>query len=119
MNRSPVSTAHLKVDTFYPCLLSESIQVDKKYPLIFPVNRLMRYNWPGNVRELMNAVERGVILCRGETFLTVSDGRETVDVIRVDLCILLVAARRFLQFHRKRIIWRGIQPKWFGSLSFI
>jgi len=27
---------------------------------------LLRYGWPGNVRELMNAVERGVILCRGE-----------------------------------------------------
>jgi len=26
----------------------------------------LRYEWPGNVRELMNAVERGVILCRGE-----------------------------------------------------
>jgi two-component system response regulator HydG len=30
------------------------------------MDRLVRYNWPGNVRELMNAVERGVILCRGE-----------------------------------------------------
>jgi hypothetical protein len=25
-------TASLKVDTFYPCLLPESMQVDKKYP---------------------------------------------------------------------------------------
>ncbi|MCG6918110.1 MAG: sigma-54 dependent transcriptional regulator [Deltaproteobacteria bacterium] len=30
------------------------------------MDRLVRYDWPGNVRELMNAVERGVILCRGE-----------------------------------------------------
>lgn len=30
------------------------------------MDRLVRYSWPGNVRELMNAVERGVILCRGE-----------------------------------------------------
>jgi len=30
------------------------------------MDRLVRYNWPGNVRELMNAIERGVILCRGE-----------------------------------------------------
>jgi two-component system response regulator HydG len=30
------------------------------------MDRLVRYNWPGNVRELMNAVERGVILCRSE-----------------------------------------------------
>jgi two-component system response regulator HydG len=27
---------------------------------------MVRYGWPGNVRALMNAVERGVILCRGE-----------------------------------------------------
>ena len=30
------------------------------------MDRLGRYDWPGNVRELMNAVERGVILCRGD-----------------------------------------------------
>lgn len=27
---------------------------------------LVRYNWPGNVRELMNAIERAVVLARGE-----------------------------------------------------
>jgi two-component system response regulator HydG len=27
---------------------------------------LIKYDWPGNVRELINAVERAVILCRGE-----------------------------------------------------
>jgi formate hydrogenlyase transcriptional activator len=26
------------------------------------------YGWPGNVRELQNVIERGVILCDGETF---------------------------------------------------
>jgi two-component system response regulator HydG len=30
------------------------------------MDRMMRYAWPGNVRALMNAVERGVILCRDE-----------------------------------------------------
>ncbi len=30
------------------------------------MDSMVRYDWPGNVRELMNAVERGVILCRGE-----------------------------------------------------
>jgi DNA-binding NtrC family response regulator len=27
---------------------------------------LERYDWPGNVRELKNAIERAVVLCRGE-----------------------------------------------------
>jgi DNA-binding NtrC family response regulator len=27
---------------------------------------LLRHAWPGNVRELENAIERGVVLCRGE-----------------------------------------------------
>lgn len=30
------------------------------------MDRLIRHDWPGNVRELMNAVERGVVLGRGE-----------------------------------------------------
>jgi two-component system response regulator HydG len=30
------------------------------------MDRLLRHTWPGNVRELMNAVERGVVLSRGE-----------------------------------------------------
>jgi two-component system response regulator HydG len=30
------------------------------------MDRLIRHEWPGNVRELMNAVERGVVLSRGE-----------------------------------------------------
>ena len=28
---------------------------------------LLNYPWPGNVRELENAVERAVVLCRGNT----------------------------------------------------
>jgi Nif-specific regulatory protein len=28
---------------------------------------LMNYSWPGNVREMENAIERGVILCQGDT----------------------------------------------------
>jgi two-component system, NtrC family, response regulator HydG len=31
------------------------------------VERLLRYPWPGNVRELENAIERAVILARGDT----------------------------------------------------
>jgi len=29
---------------------------------------LQAYGWPGNVRELQNVIERGVVLCEGETF---------------------------------------------------
>jgi two-component system response regulator HydG len=31
-----------------------------------------RYSWPGNIRELENVIERGVIVCRGDT-LTLQD----------------------------------------------
>jgi two-component system, NtrC family, response regulator AtoC len=30
---------------------------------------LMRYNWPGNIRELENAIERAVVLSRGNTIM--------------------------------------------------
>ncbi|MRR18107.1 MAG: sigma-54-dependent Fis family transcriptional regulator [Deltaproteobacteria bacterium] len=37
-------------------------------PAVAPgeIDRLMQYDWPGNVRELENAVERAIILARGE-----------------------------------------------------
>ena len=33
---------------------------------------LMHYDWPGNVRELRNAIERAIVVCRGQE-LTVED----------------------------------------------
>ena len=30
------------------------------------LSTLERYDWPGNVRELKNAIERGLVLCRGD-----------------------------------------------------
>ena len=38
---------------------------------------LERYDWPGNVRELKNAIERGMVLCRGDE-LGVNDLPEEV-----------------------------------------
>lgn len=37
-------------------------------PTLLPgeIDRLMQYDWPGNVRELENAVERAIILSRGD-----------------------------------------------------
>jgi DNA-binding NtrC family response regulator len=31
------------------------------------LDALVRHDWPGNVRELRNALERGVLVCRGDT----------------------------------------------------
>jgi len=36
------------------------------------MERLIGYGWPGNVRELRSAIERAVVLCRGER-ITVRD----------------------------------------------
>jgi len=33
------------------------------------INILVRYSWPGNDRELENVIERGVLVCDGETLL--------------------------------------------------
>ncbi len=31
------------------------------------LNRLLKHTWPGNIRELENAIECGIVLCKGET----------------------------------------------------
>ena len=31
---------------------------------------LMQYHWPGNVRELENVIERGLLVCDGDTILS-------------------------------------------------
>jgi Nif-specific regulatory protein len=44
-------------------------ETGKKVHRISPpaMQLLMSYHWPGNVRELRNAIQRGVVLCDGET----------------------------------------------------
>jgi len=41
------------------------------------LDRVCAYEWPGNVRELRNAVERSVVLCRGDE-ITVNDLPEEI-----------------------------------------
>ena len=43
----------------------------KRVPALAPqaLDQLLEYRWPGNVRELENAVERELILCRGQQLL--------------------------------------------------
>jgi DNA-binding NtrC family response regulator len=69
------------------------------------VERMCRYSWPGNVRELENAVERGIILCRGQ-HLTLED---FPDVIRDDTkadgdVVNLGSLKEELEVAEKRIV---------------
>jgi DNA-binding NtrC family response regulator len=45
------------------------------------MQQLLQYPWPGNVRELEHAIERAVLLCRGEEIepasLAISSARST------------------------------------------
>lgn len=41
------------------------------------LEKLVDYSWPGNVRELENAIERAVVLCRGDT-LRIEDLPEVI-----------------------------------------
>jgi len=56
-------------------LARASAEAGRTVPEIDPeaMVRLLRYPWPGNVRELHNAINRGVILSRGKSSITVKD----------------------------------------------
>jgi two-component system response regulator HydG len=47
-------------------LYREKSQTSIKGFLPKAMDLMMRYDWPGNIRELENAIERAVLLCRGE-----------------------------------------------------
>ena len=46
---------------------SEENKKNVKYISDQAMEILMNYAWPGNVRELENAIERAVVLCKGDT----------------------------------------------------
>jgi len=63
-----------------------SIDFDKRIDAVSPevMSKLMAYNWPGNVRELKHAIERAVVVARGEV-INVSDlPSEVVGVTKND-----------------------------------
>ena len=47
--------------------INKSMAKSIKYISPQVMEMLMMYNWPGNVRELNNVLERGMILCQGDT----------------------------------------------------
>ena len=61
------------------------------------MDALVTYSWPGNVRELENAIERAVVLCRGE---------------QIDFETLPLAIRS----HDSQVVIRGEIPD--GGLNF-
>ncbi len=50
-------------------LVKYAVAMERTQVRILPeaMRSLMAYGWPGNIRELENAVERGMILCEGDT----------------------------------------------------
>jgi len=58
----------LLVEHFLRRYSSES-QGKLKYVPLKTMDLLMRYNWPGNVRELENAIERAVVMGKGDAIL--------------------------------------------------
>ncbi len=47
------------------------------------IEAMAAYNWPGNIREMENAIERGVILCKGE-YIVLGDLPDSLTRARAD-----------------------------------
>jgi DNA-binding NtrC family response regulator len=59
----PVLASHFV--TKFTCQMNKKVKNISSEAMDF----LMQYNWPGNVRELENAIERAIVVCKGETIM--------------------------------------------------
>ena len=57
----------LLVNYFLERATNENNKKQVKYISDQAMEILMNYGWPGNVREIENAIERAVVLCKGDT----------------------------------------------------
>lgn len=57
------------------------------------IEALKTYSWPGNVRELETAVERGVLLCRGDRITPAHLALESIESNHDDHALLTPSAR--------------------------
>ena len=66
----PLRTRREDVPLLVDHFLASFAHKNRKAVLAIPpevMNKLLDYSWPGNVRELENAIERAVVLSRGDT----------------------------------------------------
>jgi DNA-binding NtrC family response regulator len=59
----PVLAKHFV--TKFTCQMNKKVKNISSEAMDF----LMQYNWPGNVRELENAIERAIVVCKGDSIL--------------------------------------------------
>jgi DNA-binding NtrC family response regulator len=72
---------------------------------------LMQYHWPGNVRELRSAVERAVVLCRGEqiTLRDLPPGVRTQGSVTTEPSIALTQNNLTVAEAEKQLIIRALK----------
>ena len=70
---------------------------------------LQAHSWPGNIRELENAIERGVILCRGETITPKELPPELTRSVSVPSPGETLPLRKALEIPEREIIERTLR----------
>ena len=74
---------------------------------------LQAHSWPGNIRELENAIERGVILCRGETITPKDLPEDLTRSVSVPSPGQTLPLRKALEIPEREIIERTLRShKW-------